>query len=250
MLDKVFMMDDKYRKQHYPNGFFAALAKDGKGVGAILIVCGIVLALIGAFVLLLLGALAFTGAFEIPENLDVIILFAVLGLVFLIPGGLLAGFGAKRCASGESYWISACAKSSDYPESIVRDFANQVMENGTLQLVLGTSRIQGILTRDYIFLKSFLNPCVIKIEDIAGAYLVRTRSEITVNGVRQIRYDNNIKIISNHKTTIGSDAGEQTVLQLLNILTQKNPAIDTEGCKPLSESEYNAKKAAFGIEVK
>lgn len=249
MLDKIFMMDDNYRKQHYPNGFLKALAKHGQSVGAILIVCGVVLALLGAFSFLMLIVITTGPNVNISRDIDTIIVFAVLGLIFLIPGALLVWFGGKRCTGGENYWLSACMKTSDYPESTVRDFANQVMEPGTLQLVLGTSRIEGILTRDYIFFKSFLNPCVMKIEDIVGAYLVQIRTSTTVNGVKQIRWDNHIKIISNRKTSIGSDAGEEAVLQILNILTQKNPAIDTEGCRILSESEYDAKKAALGMKA-
>lgn len=51
----------------------------------------------------------------------------------------------------------------------------------------------------------------------------------------------NIKIVSNHKTVAGSEAKENTVKQLLDMLTQKNPAIDTQDGRLLSESEFNTK---------
>lgn len=89
------------------------------------------------------------------------------------------------------------------------------------------------------FFYNLLNPCVIKIEDIEAAFLVQTSYTANVNGKRIRMYNKNIKVISNRKTRTGSEAKEDTVRQLLDMLTDKNPTIDTDGGRLLSESEYD-----------
>lgn len=245
MGDKIITMDSKYRKKHYPKGFFAAMAKGARGGGIILIVCGLVLALMGGALLYMLIAMSASGAVNISENMGEFIFFGIVGLVFFIPGLLVIWFGVKRCRSKESDWLRKCVEASGYPESVIRDFANQAVEDGTQVMALGTSRTMGILSRDYIFFYNLLNPCVIKIADIEEAYLVETSYTIHVNGKAKTMYQKNIMILSNHKTDIGSEAKEDTVRRLLDILTDRNPTIDTDGGRLLSESEYEDRKKAL-----
>lgn len=235
MGDKIITMDEKYRQKHYSKGFFAALAKNERGGGVALIICGAVLALIGGGVLWLVISFALTGKFNLPDETSVVIVLAVVGLLFFVPGVLIIRYGIKRSKVGENDMLSEMAEASRYPESTVRDFANQALEDGSLVLQLGTSGTKGFLTRDYI---SFFH-LVIKIEDIVGAYFVETSYTINVNGKTKRMYNKNIKIVSNQKTSTGSEAKENSVRQLLDMLTQKNPAIDTQGGRLLSESEYN-----------
>lgn len=237
MGDKMIPMDEKYRKKHYSKGFLAAMVKDARGGGIALIICGAVLALMGAGILWILIAVMTDGGFNVSEDVGVTVFFGILGLIFLIPGILIVKYGIKRCKLGEAGWIEESMQASGYPESIIRDFANQAMEDGSLILQLGTSGGKGFLTRDYI---SF-GGIIIKIEDIAGAYFVETSYTANINGKTKRIYSKNIKIVSNHNTAAGSEAKENSVKQLLDMLTQKNSAIDTQGGRLLSEKEYEDK---------
>lgn len=245
---KLITMDSQYREKHYPKGLFGAMTKDARGGGVALVICGILLALMGAGALWLLAAMLLDEAFDSSEDIGVKIFFGFLGLLYLGLSLLVAWMGIRRGRSGENDWLQKSVEVSGYPESTIRDFADQAMEDGSLKLLLGASRSQGFLTRDYIFFYNLLYPCVIRIEDIVGAYLVQTpyrTSSYTanVNGKRIKMYNNNINVISNHNTSISSEAHEDMVRQLLDILTKKNPAIDTEGGRLLSESEYEEKEA-------
>lgn len=233
----MFPMDEKYRKKHYPNGFIAAMAKNERGGGVALIICGAVLALMGAGILWMLIEVTLDGGFNVSENLGVMVFFGIVGLIFLVPGILLIWYGIKRSKVGEDGWIKESMVASGCQESTVRDFANQVMEDGSLVLQLGTSGRKGFLTRDYICFQNI----IIKMEDIAGAYFVETSYTANINGKIKRFYVKNIMVVSNHNTKNGSEARESTVKQLLDMLTQKNPAIDTQGGRLLSEKEYEDK---------
>lgn len=239
MGDMVITMDRAYREKHYPKGFFSALAKDGRGSGVVLIICGAILALMGGGILWMVISVALEGGFDVSEDISVIIVLSIVGLIFLIPGLLIIWFGIKRCKTDENDWIQKSVKASDYPESVIRDFEKEALEDGSLKLVLGTSRTQGFLTAHYLFFYNLLCPCVIKIEDIVGAYLVQTSYTTNINGKRIRMYNMNLMAVSNHKTSTASEAKEETVRQLLDILTDRNPAIDTKGGRMLSENEYN-----------
>lgn len=249
MGDKIITMDEKYRQKHYPKGFYAELMKQAKGGGVALVVCGVILALMGAGLLWLLVSMMLENALDYSKDMSVVIVLAIVGLVLLIPGILLVRYGIKRGKTTEADWIKTFVDASGYPESTIRDFANQAMEDGSLALKLGANRMQGFLTRDYFFILNFVHPCVMKIEDIVGAYLVQTSYTANINGKSKRMYSNNIMLISNKKTTTSSEASEKTVKQLLDMLTQKNPAIETEGGRMLSEKEFDAKAKAFSGEA-
>lgn len=247
MGDKIITMDEKYRQKHYPKGFFAELIKQAKGGGVALVICGVILALMGGGLLWLLVSMMLENALDYSEDMSVVIVLAIIGLILLIPGILLVRYGIKRGKTTEEDWIKTFVEASNYPESTIRDFVNQSMEDGSLKLALGANRMQGFLTRDYFFILNFVHPCVMKIEDIVGAYLVQTTYTANINGRSKRMYSNNIMLISNKKTTTSSEASEKTVRQLQEMLVQKNPEIETQGGRMLSEKEFDEKvKALFG----
>lgn len=245
MGDKFITVDEKYRQKNYPKGFFASLIKQAKGGGVVLVICGAVLALMGGGVLYLLIAAIMRGTFNLSEELSPIIVFAIIGLVLLIPGILVIRYGIKRGKTSEEDWIKTFVDASGYDEGTIRDFVNQALEDGTTAMKLGSQRMQGFLTRDYFMILNFMHPCVMKIGDIVGAYMVQTSYTANINGKTKRMYNNNIMLISNKDTATSSEAGEKAVRQLLDMLTQRNPAIDTEGGRLLSEKEFDKKVEEF-----
>lgn len=241
MAEKVVLMDRAYREKHYPKGYFAAIAKGARGGGVVLIICGLILALMG------LGILALEAAFltggDPADSITEIIFIGIIGLVFLVPGIFIIYFGIRRMKMNETDWIKKFMEASDYPEDVIRDYGNQVLEDESLRLQLGTKAIEGAVTRDYMCIGNLLAPCVIKIEDITGAYFVETSDRINVNGKMKTIYATNIAVFSNHNTYMIAEAKEKSVKQIQEVLTQKNPAIDTAGGRLLSEKEYQEMEA-------
>ncbi len=239
MADKKVVMDSKYREKHYPRGFYAAMVKNTRGGGIALIICGLLLALIGGAILFVLAAMAFSGE-DLSAALGENVFFGIVGLVFFVPGLLLIWSGIKRCRSNEEDWIRQTKEASGYPESTVRDFAGQALEDGTLVMFLGTTRTQCFLTKDYICMNNLA-----KIEDIEEAYLVETSYTANVNGKRVRMYSKNIRLLTKNGTELISEAKEAEVNEILDMLTDKNSAIDTDGRRMLSESEYDKRKEMF-----
>lgn len=239
MADKVVLMDRAYREKHYPNGYFAAVAKNARGGGVALIICGLVLALMGLGILALEAAIFTAG--DAADSISEIIVIGIVGLVFLVPGIFVIRFGIRRMKSNETDWIKKFVDASDYPESIIRDFGNQVLEDQSLRLRLDS--LEGTLTRDYISIANFMAPCIIKIEDVTGAYLVETSYQVNINGKTKTAYTTSIAVFSNHNTYMYATAKEKTVKQIQEILLQRNPAIDTAGGRMLSEKEFQEMEA-------
>lgn len=235
MADKIIPIDSKYRNKHYSNGFFAAVTKKERGGGIVSIIFGFVLTLMGAGIFALIISYMVSINFNLTENdMTELIFGSIIGLIFFAPGIFCIWFGFRSRKTNENDSINKFMKVSDYPESVIRDFGKQVLEEGSLRMWLGSMSTQGFLTRDYIC----MHFCVIKIEDILGTYFVQTSGTINVNGKIRTTYDTDIAIFSNHKTLVSSSIKEKGYRQIVEILKQKNPSIDTANGRLLSEKEF------------
>lgn len=138
-------------------------------------------------------------------------------------------------------WIRKSAQASDYPETVIRDFDVQAVSPGSIHFRLtGTPGvIDGVLTTDYIFFFNLLNLCVIKRSDIVGAYLVGLPDTVNAGNKIKTVHTLNVAIFSNHKTFVSAAAKQENGEQLIAMLTEKHPNIDTAGGKVISDKEYD-----------
>lgn len=232
-------LSDKYRQKHYPEGYFASVAK-GSG-GLILVVCGVVLALIG----ICPAAIPvdyLLGGMEDSMDISVLIFFIILALLFLGGGIFVIIFGIKRMKMGKHQWMEKCAESSNYPMSNVEEFESQFTRADTLIFQLDTSGVTNVLTTDYILWGNLLACCLIKLSDIVGAYLVNLPDTIMIGNKMKKVITLNVAIFSNHNTNIVLSTREKTAHELLDLLVQRNPDIDTADRKVLDENEYETIK--------
>ena len=205
MNGKFVPMTEKYRKKHYPEGYFVATAKSNNSAGIGVIIMGAIMALAGFFFLL--------GAF------------------FVYLGRQKKGMGLEES-------IQASVEASGYPESIIRDFDRQVSYPDTIVFQLKGDGTKGILTKDYIC--SCLSSVIIKREDIKAVYLVEQEQKISIRNSVKTIYSLNLEILSKHGTCCGIvGAKKQSVNDLLK---ETNPDIDTAGGKVFSESEFETLK--------
>lgn len=227
MADKIISMDGVYRQKHYPKGFLAAAAKAERGGGIVAFVFGTILTLLG------LGLLGLIIALASGSSMVEIVIVAGLGLFFLLTGIFLLRFGIRSIRRGENGVLQKLIKGSGYSESEVRDFANQAMENGSMQITFGSSGIKGLLTRDYFFLQN-----VMKMEDIESVYAVSLSSTVNVNGKMKAIWDTYIAVIAKHQIKAVIQAKEDTVKKVQELLLQKNPGIDTADGRIIPQKEY------------
>lgn len=230
----------------YPDGYFESVAKGGKSTGGILIGCGAVFSLLG----FVISCLAFSILLDVLDGktyndmVSAMIFFWVLAVAFFIPAVLCFRFGSKRRKMDAAAWIQKSAQVSDYPESIIRSFASQVVRTDSIRFNLAGSWATGpqgvgILTVDYILFENVLKLCIIKRSDIVGAYLVSLPDSVSVGNKIKTVYRMSIAIFSNHGTYIITETKQETGNHLIAMLTEANPNIDTANGKVISDDEYD-----------
>ena len=228
-------MTDEYKMKRYPEGYFAKLAKGSGGLA--LVICGAVPALIGIWLgSFLVGRM--TEDTEYPPDTGVIIFIAVVALILLAIGILIIVFGVKRMRMGKRQWMEKCVKASDYPMEVVEDFDSQFMKTDATLFQLDSSGLTNVLTTDYILYGNLLGPCLIKLSDIVGVYLVCLPDTITVgNKIKKIT-TLNVAVFSNHKTWFILPTKEKLAHQLIDLIAERNSSIDTADRRVLDEEEY------------
>lgn len=241
-MNKNFIqISQEEREKNWKKGYFETLAKRSGGVA--LIVVGAILALTGlgigyaavSFLIDLLRGESYDGITGIT------IFFWCLALAFFVPGVFLIRFGFKRKGKSTEDWIKESAQASDYPESVILDFDQQAINLGSIHFRLAgiSSMIGGVLTSDYIFFANLLKPCVIKRSDIIAAYLVELPDTVNAGNKIKTVYTLSVAIFSNHKTYIVTEAKKEYGEQLIAMLTEKHPNIDTANKRILSDKEYD-----------
>lgn len=228
---------DEYRKKHYPEGYFAKLAKGSGGI--ILVICGIVIALLG----MCPGGVVLdnlTGEMDYSTDAGVLIFVSAVALVLLGAGILIIVFGIRRMRMGKTRWMERCVKASDYPMEVVEEFDSQFMRTDATLFQLDPSGLTNVLTTDYILYGNLLGPCLIKLSDIVGVYLVYLPDTITVGNKTKKIITLNVAVFSNHKTWFVLPTKEKLAHQLIDLIAERNSSIDTAGRRVLDEGEYQA----------
>jgi len=227
-------------QKRYSNGYLNTMEKNGKSGGKILVVIGAIMAAIG--VVIGYGLIRFslvTLSEGHNDDIPTMIFFGFLCLVFLVPSVLLIRLGRKRKGMDANDWLQTMVDASDYPESIIREFSSQVPQGDSFFFdLLGETPAFGILTRDYIFFENG-QFCVIKRSDIIGAYLVNLPDVGGVGNKIKTVYRLHVAIFSNHNTNTITRASQKRAEQLIAMLTEKHPEIDTAGGRVISDKEYD-----------
>lgn len=219
-------IDKDYSKKHYPNGYFTSIAKNGGG--RILIICGAVPFLIGI------------GLCYMALQTELIGVWAA-ALIFLIPGLLIILFGVKRRRMGPLDWIKKCIETSGYPDKTITEFGCQAAAPGSIRLRLtgagGGPQGIGVLTPDYLLFENLTKPCVMKITDIKGAYLIAPMASGNTSYF--------LAIFSNRNTFITTRTKLENAETLIHLLLERNPGIDTADGRLLTSDEYKKLEAEY-----
>lgn len=245
-MNGFFQITNEYRQRNYPEGYFAKIANNSGGI--VMIICGVILALmgLGVGILPVAGIVdKIRGANEFKMDISVIVFFIILTAILLVSGIYMVWYGIKRSMMSREEWIKKCAEISNYPESTVQEFDSQIMRTDALEFQLDMTGTTNVLTTDYILWGNLLGPCLIKISDIVGAYLVVLPDTIKLgNKIRPI-HTMNLAIFSNHHTFMLLPARQERAEYLISLLGAKNPGIDTAGGKVLSDRDYDDLKKKY-----
>lgn len=238
------MTTENVRKR-YSNGYLACLEKNGKSGGKILVVMGAIMAAIGVILGYALVRLSMEVQSGGSNGIDGMIFLGIVCLVFFALSVLLIRFGRKRKGMDAEDWLQTMIDASDYPESIIQEFSLQVPQQDSFYFdILGETPSCGILTRDYIFFENG-QFCVIKRSDISGVYLVNMTDVGGVGNKIKTVYHLHVAIFSNHNTCTMIRASQKRAQQLIAMLTEKHPQIDTAGGRVISDKKYDKMRASL-----
>lgn len=223
---------DRYRKKHFPKGYFAMLVKRSGGMKDIIlgalsipIICDIG---ISRLIAVLGGDL--TG----DEKYKEVITLGFVFTLFLAVGILLLRMGIKNTWKGRDKLIRKCAEISGYPESTMEEFEAQLMRPDAIAFRTAPSRETNILTTDYL-MWGISSPNLVKVGDIIGAFLVSLPDALWKK--QHFLY---IAICSKNKNVILLSAKQDRAEYLTSLLLAKNPDIDTADGAVLTNEKYEA----------
>lgn len=241
MKEAFYTVDEEYRQKQYPRGYFAAIAKSGRQGGIALVILGLVILLMGAG-LGFITIVIFMDSVKEGDTEGMVgpaVFMWIVALLFALGGILLIRMGIRRRKMGAEEWIQKSAKASGYPESVIRDFAEQAVESDCIRARLKTAQIECVLTRDYILYENLMDLCVMKMSDIAGVYWVSVSDMVNAGGKMKTVYTLSVGILSKKGTYQIIPAAQKNGEHLISLLMQRNPAIDRAEGKVLSESEFD-----------
>lgn len=240
-------MNEEYRSKHYPEGsVFSAIHKSSKKGSVFVYIFFFLFLLVFAAgtifsIIRLIETITAGEEDMISVGIFAICFCLVMFIICLLPIVLTK----KRNASGLEGLMKKSAKNSACTESELREFERQALASDSYILALTAKykavlngQNDGILTRDYIFLADNLN-IVMKYSDIVGAFLVERIIYITVDNKSKSINSLTISLVSNKNVQSFVDISKEAGAELLSILLEKNPQIETKGGSVISEKEFN-----------
>lgn len=242
---------EKYRKKHYPKGYFKILSKPADGIGAI--ICGVLLLLWGGGSCIR-RLIIICGSELIGDEKNKEIVALVPGMVFILAFSIFSlWFGIRIIWKGREKEILRCAEISGYPKSALEEFEAQLMQPDAI--AFWTYRLgersgekdidKGILTTDYLIWFRTLT----KISDVTGAYLVSlpdNKYSVSFSKKPHIY----ISIFCQNKNLIFLKADQDRAEYLTALLLAKNPDIDTAGGAVLTEERYKVMVSEMQMRIR
>ena len=163
------------------------------------------------------------------------VVLGVLGALWFAASTLFIRMGIKRANRTADDWVKEAAKGSSLPESVVRDFDNQVKAGNASFLILKgkkTKPVPVIITDDYIVEGSMAYVNVHPIQDIIGAcYTQRVNPN---NKLIKYQY---IGLVNKNGNTI-IEADEKYGDPFLAYLKERIPSLEVIGDVMITESDY------------
>lgn len=238
-MEKYFtLIDDVYRKKHYPNGFFSAAQQTSKNLGIFCYVFAVIL-LIPFLPMMLWGFGTGISAAVSGGGDDVMGSVFVGGIGFAFTAAavffiVLAKHSGKKTSHD---WLDKYTTSSHYPQSVIHEFERQVLSSEAYLMYLDgkvNTAFPGLLTENFIC----VNTCVIRKSDIHSVFLIDVTENVLAGDLLKTVRHMDIAILSNQKTCIRMTAKPEAIQLLIPMLAQDNPGIGTGNSRVVTEQEF------------
>ncbi|MEW4411907.1 hypothetical protein [Clostridium sp. AN503] len=226
------LMDENYKRQHYPNGFFSAVVEGKRSMTAGYIVLVV-------FVLFSLPFF-FLGIRGIAWGLSMVTNCVIIGIgVFLVLLGIaLLMLLKKQKGKTREDWVQQVAKRSGYPTEVIEEFDRQ-MTTGEAYFLTPNGKYdkmkESILTDDFIKISEF----VFKQSDLKAACLFFL--EDSVNAGNKIKFVKTLHVgLISDRCGFWIEADKNRGSAFIAMLKEKFPEIETKDGTILKNKEFHA----------
>lgn len=237
-------LDEACIKKFYPKGYFAAVVAGQKSAGIFIYVFFSIMLLFFAPVTFFgfwFAISCYQDGFTVVPGLFV----GGTGLIMIVVAIFMFRLARKRSGRSAEDWLKKSAEGSCYPESVIREFEQQVLTPGSYLLRIAGKRKAksafgtGILTKDYVYFDN-RDLCIMKISDIKWAYFMYL--EDTVGTGKYMKTVNILYFVldSVKGTTVGNQVKKEAGEMLMAMLKEQNPDIDTKDGKIFTVEEAKA----------
>ena len=245
MTDFFSKMNSDYAQKHFPNGsVFEGAMKTIKGrsiVGIVFFALFFAGSLYG-LVWAIGRTLKFVSDGEddmLGVGIAICVFFGVVALLFFV----LLFFLVRERTKKLTDYIASSAKNSKLPVSEIKEFERQVVASDSyiLKLTAGLDRAlsnstnkDGLLTRDYIYLAD-PSQIVIRVDAIKACCFNDYTYYINTGKIHKKVHNLAICLIASNGVSVSSDTTEKAGLALMELLKERNNAIDTNNGRVVAE---------------
>lgn len=181
-------------------------------------------------------------------NIGGFVFFGLFLVAGLLTRTVLLNFKGSRQKRGD--YIASSAKHSKQPVSEIETFEQQAVSSdcSILKLTAGLNRLlsnatnkDGLLTRDYIYLADPAQT-VMRVDSLRACCFSDYTYYINTGKRHKKIHSLMLCLIASNGVSVLSDTTEEAGKALMELLKQRNSAIDTNGGKVLPENAFDSYK--------
>lgn len=227
------LMDEDYKQQHYPSGYFSALVKGNQSLTAVYVISAVFL-----LISLLLFFLGIRGIIWDNSNLIGGLVFIGFGVLLVLFDVFIISVGKKQKGKNRQDWVQEFAKKSSYSKNEVEEFDRQLVAEDAYLLTLNgkfNQMEESIITADFIKSSSF----IFKQSDLKAVCLFNLEEPIGAGS--KIKYTKKLQVgLITDRSRIWLDADENRGRAFIAMLKEKFPAIETKDSAILKDKEFDS----------
>lgn len=225
------LMDENYKTQHYPNGYFNAVVEGKRSMTAGYVI--LVISVLFSLPFFFLGIRGIVWGLSMVTNCVIIgigVLLVLFGIAILL---LLK----KQKGKTRQDWVQQVAERSGYPTEVIEEFDRQLI-TGEAYLLAPNGKYdkmnEGIMTADFIKISEF----VFKQSDIRSACLFYL--EDTVGAGNKVKFTKTLQIgLISDRCRCWMETDKNRGSAFIAMLKKKFPEIETKDGAILKDKEFD-----------
>lgn len=227
------LLDENYKKKHYPNGYFNAVVQRNQSMTAVYVIFS-VLVLFSIFLFYLgIPGILWGGSNRIMDCIAI-----GFGLLIMVLAIFLIRVAKKLKGKNREDWIRDHAENSGYSIGEVEEFGRQLTTGAAYYLTLTgkfDKRKEYIMTDDFLL----ISPLIFKLSDMKAACLFNLVESYGAGA--KVKFKKTLQVgLINSRNRVWIETEKKRGNAFIAMLKEKNPAIETKSGSILNDKEFDA----------